>query len=182
MKGTIRARVVATLTVMAMGATACGGGGADDVVSLPSVPTGVLAAVNISLGDLGIEPEQVDAGEGVFLVPRSRIVFADATCDGDAEGDGLVVRADGQLLETLQRARLQITVTADDVDPAEGELEILVGDPDQGLTLVSTSPAGIDGRLVSIEGVYEPQTERVPLRERLVGGSFRLVVRCPARG
>lgn len=171
---------MAVAAVMAMGATACGGGGADDVVALPSVPTGVLAAVNISLGDLGIEPEQVDAGTGVFLVPRSRIVFADVTCDGDAEGDGLTVRADGQFLETLQRARLQMTVTAADVDPTEGDLEILVGHPDQGLALVSVSPATIDGGLVSIEGVYEPRTERVPLMERLVGGSFRLVVRCPA--
>lgn len=179
MKGTIRARLTAVLAALAMGATACGGGGTD-VVALPSVPTGVLAAVSISLGDVAIEAEQVEAGTGVFVVPRGRIVFADATCARDEDGDGLTVRADGQFLETLQRARLQMTVTEHEVDPTEGNLEILVGAPDQGLALVSAVSPAIGAGLVSIEGVYEPRTERVPLMERLVGGVFRLIVRCPA--
>lgn len=175
-KGTIRARLMAVAAVMAMGATACGGGGADDVVALPSVPTGVLAAVDISLGDLGIESEQVDAGAGVFLVPRSRIVFADVSCEGDPD-DSMSVRGEGELLETLQRARLQVSIRGDVVEPLEGDHHVLVGAPEHGLEFVSAS-ATVDDGLVSVEGVHAPRTDRTPLEERLPGGSFRLVARC----
>lgn len=177
--GLLRCRVTTALTVISLAATACGSGGTDDVVSPPRISTGALAAVQLSLGDLALEPGEIEEGAGVFLVPRGRIVFADVSCRGDLD-EGLVVRAEGEFLETLQRVRLQMSVTGRSVAPAEGDLEILVGDPDQGLALTSVTGVAVDEGLVSVEGVYEPRTRHTPLRERLVGGSFRLVVRCSA--
>lgn len=178
--GRFPGRLAALAVGFVLVATACGGGD-EDRVALPAVPTGVLAAVQLSVGDLALDADRVEEGTGVFLVPRSRIVFAGVTCTGDPD-ERLSIEADGQLLETLGRARLGLTVGEAGVEPSEGELEILVGGPGQGLAFVSGSRPQIDGGLVSIEGVYEPRTERTPLAERLVGGSFRLVVRCPTRG
>lgn len=168
--------------VLAFVATACGGGGGDERVGLPRVSTGVLAAVQLSLGDRAVDTDRVGEGTGVFLVPRGRIVFADVTCTGDATDAGgrLSIEAEGEFLEPLQRARLRLAVGDAGVEASEGDLEIVVGDPEGGVAFVSVSKPEIDGGLVSIEGVYEPRTERTPLAERLVGGSFRLVVRCPS--
>lgn len=172
-------RWAAAVAVLFVGLTACGDVGGGVSVPGPGIPSGVVGAIHLDLGGATVDTAEVPAGAGVFLTPDSRIAFAGVACQG-AVDEGLTVKADGEVVATLQPARLAMTVTGAGVSPVgEGGVELRVPDgEEQGLALSSISGVAVDDDLVNVAGVYEPHSDDTPFLERFVGGTFVLVVRC----